>query len=504
MHESIWNELNEGEIHVRDISQFELKSEFYIHDARSIYKQEFFLFIPEALQINYSTYPKWEFYSDQTTLIRYKTPSFSLTELTDPRCETSPLNRLSKILSFYNATDQLPKAIDELKLFGNIFKVSLRERVRALLHELQFENTQETEKFPVEITRLCREIDQVCLNYRQLQTTANQVLRDEQLKRTFRYIDEFISNQVNHYLLLLDQAIHQSEHKHLSESLKVLSQHIASETHYAKINDLGPKTSSKHPFSNESILHRAGLLNKFVLEALMLDNYRFSLTEKHASLFGALAAAIAMFIYLILFAWKVSSFVINSLPVILIVVFLYVIKDRIKEWVKSTYTQYSSKWFSDYSTNIISPKGYKVGKINESFAFIKPEEVPADIQSIRNIDFNEELQALIRHETVIRYNREVILFSHPGTPGGRRKEITTIFRFNVHHLLQKASNPLEPRLFLDPYTHEVEEKFLPKVYHINLIIRNTYEQSGLVIQSEIKKYRVVVNKTGVKRVEEIG
>lgn len=83
MIEDIWNELIEGEIHVRDKLQLELKNEFSINPnlKENRYKQEVFLFIPSPLQINPETYSKKQFYLDQTNLIRYKTPYMSLSDL---------------------------------------------------------------------------------------------------------------------------------------------------------------------------------------------------------------------------------------------------------------------------------------------------------------------------------------------------------------------------------------------------------------------------------------
>jgi hypothetical protein len=56
---------------------------------------------------------------------------------------------------------------------------------------------------------------------------------------------------------------------------------------------------------------------------------------------------------------------------------------------------------------------------------------------------------------------------------------------------------------LDTYTQEISERLLPKVYHLNLIIRNSYLQEDLSQKTEIKAYRVIVDKNGIKRVEQI-
>lgn len=503
MLETFWNELNEGEIHVRDNWQFELKSEFFIHAHKNVYKQEFFVFIPDSLHVNEDTYTKLQFYSDETNLIRYKTPYISLKDLVNPRNEQSPLIRLKKLLNEENPQLYLSEITDELKLFADIFKVGLRDRIKDLLVEMEHEPIKQIGQHSSELAALCSETTDICTMFREIQDYASKEILNDQLKRYFRYTDEFISDQIDDYFLILVQALRHADYKNISELDKQLCQIILREKHYRKKNHLGPKTPEDHPYSNESLLHRRSLLNQFVLDALTLNNLRISLAEKHAPLLGALAAGIAMLFYMVLFAWKVSSFVITSLPVILFIVFLYIIKDRIKEGLKKIYSEQAYRWFPDFSTEITSPKGFKIGKINESFNFIDETRLPEGFEEIRNFDFNEELQALIRQESIIQYKREVILYDQLGIPSSRRRELTTIFRLNIQHFLQKAGNAFQPSLFLDHYTHEIHEQMLPKVYHINIIIRNTVLQPDLSYKSEINKFRVVADKTGIKRVEQI-
>ncbi len=50
---------------------------------------------------------------------------------------------------------------------------------------------------------------------------------------------------------------------------------------------------------------------------------------------GSLAAGIAMTLYILLFIWQGSVFVINSQPFILFTIFIYVLKDRLKDEIKN-------------------------------------------------------------------------------------------------------------------------------------------------------------------------
>lgn len=386
-------------------------------------------------------------------------------------------------------------------MFAAIFRGTLRERVYKLVKSLRPAESQELEMIWHSINLLGTEIAEVCQKFRQLQDKARALSKQHQLIRHFKYVDEFISTTIDEFLTILLKQLRSLEQQN-SYTEKQICQLILKEKLYRKKNHIGPKTSRGHLFANESILYRQGLLNRFVREALMLKNYRFSLEEKHSHILGATAAGIAMFVYMILFVWKSSEFMINSFPFVALAVFLYILKDRIKEGFKTLYSKQAYRWFPDYSTVIRSPKGLKIGKLTENFAFIEPKQLPPRFLKIRNCHFHEELQALQRHETIIQYKREMTL-TPPSSTEIRRRELTAIFRLNIHRFLQKASNAFQPNLMLDSYTQEISERLLPKVYHLNLIIRNTYLQNDLIPKVEIKMFRVVVDKAGIKRVEHI-
>lgn len=501
MTEDFWNELSEGEIHARDNLQFELKSEFFInpHLKHNVYKQEIYIFIPNSLQINADTYPKQQFYLDETNLIRYKTPLMSLSDLINLDYSPSPLTRLYHMLNKSDPSLFLTSASDELKLFAAIFRGTVRDYIHKIIQSMQI---AEPEKTAHAISDLCSQISDVCHKFRQLQDISHSRSDYPQLIRHFKYIDEFISIVIDEFLVILLKR-YRSLDNYDRHAQSILTQLIIKEKLYRKRKDLIPKTSKGHLFANESILYRQGLLHRFILESLTLKHIRFSSEEKHRNVLGAIAAGFAMMVYMSLLAWNASSFVINSFSFIFLAVFLYVVKDRIKEGFKTLYSKKAHRWFPDYSTEITNSKGFKVGKLTENFAFINSKQLPHGFLKIRSHRFHEELQALHRHETIIQYKREMTLtLPHPSNEA-RRRAITAIFRFNIHRFLQKASNVVQTNLTLDTYTQEISERLLPKVYHLNLIIRNSFLQEDLKLKTEIKTYRVIVDKNGIKRVEYI-
>ncbi len=139
---SFWREWTTGDLTARDKLQLELKSDISIlsHDHDTVFKQEYFIFIPSTLQIK-NSYSKEQFYRDETNLIRFKTPPFTFQEILHSK--KSPLNRIPQIYTMpklYLANAHL--LLDEVKLFGNIFRSALRSRIYDILVEMDKHQTQ--------------------------------------------------------------------------------------------------------------------------------------------------------------------------------------------------------------------------------------------------------------------------------------------------------------------------------------------------------------------------
>jgi len=501
--DSFWRELNEGDINFRDDHQFELKSEFILdpNNPKNTLTQEFYIFIPSSLQINETSYSKEFFWHDETNLVRYKTPKLTFKELNNPQNTQSPLAKINALKTYIYQSESLNKLMDELKLLGNIFRSSLRYRINEIVADIDDYRTPEITKQRIDI--LIEDLKMTRRNYLNLQEELCLLSNDLLFKVNIKHIDEFMSLSMDFFLTgLLDIVRHHPEAQ-LQSCDGDLCELIKAEIEHREKNNLLPKKIKGSEERNESVLYRMGLLEKFTLEALMLNVYRQSWLDKYGGFAGAFAAGIAMLLYMSLFAWKARYFAITSMPFVLLAVVFYILKDRLKEGIKKFFYAQAFRWFPDYSTEILSPTGRHLGKLNESFLFIKEEQLPPGFLAIRNFDFHEELQSLRRHESIIRYKKEVTLYPNAEMENTRRREINTIFRMNVHHFLEKANNALQTVLLFDPSKNQIVERQMPKVYHLNMIIRDAYigpDQKKIV---GIKKFRVVVDKNGIKRVEEL-
>lgn len=489
-----------GDIHLRDKWQIELKSEFLPskHLKKNTYTQEFFFFIPNSLQINEETYPKEHFYRDRTNFLRYKTPEFTLKELNNLANNRSPLSRLTCLIDSHPCEEAYEETEDELKLLGNIVRSSIRESVKRFV--LQIHSTPP--KSP-EIKNLCEEIARLRKTFLNLENRFQTEWNIDHLNSYFYYADEFLSSTINYYLTGLLSEIRDKHPFVSNDTTAPLCQILEKERRHRKTVLHEPSITDEDSISNEYILYRSSLLNKFILDALLLHTSGYTARKRFSHLIGSVSAGIAMLFFFFLFVHQAKVLIINSLPFILLTVFLYILKDRIKESLRDGSFKYLSKWFYDYSTEIYSQKMSKqLGKLNESMSFLEEEDRVSDqIIDIRNREFHDILETIKRPEKVIYYKKVLTLFNGGLEKDGRRQALNLIFRYNIRDFLKKADNPTHDYLKVDPVSFNFIRATLPKVYHINIIIRNTYLNEEEKQAVELKKFRLIIDKNGIKRIE---
>jgi hypothetical protein len=499
--------LDVGKIQFRDKWQFELKSDLFplSYHRNNVINQEFYFFLPNSLQINEDTYPNAQFYKDQTNLIRLKTPSFTFKELIDLDNAESPLVRI-QMLSDYEHTQEVETSIiDEIKLLGTIFHSAMRDRLADFTQALEsFSKSDDAYQFSFDFNQFCDQIEQFHELFVMTNKKCMKRWTSSELDWTFSYIEEYMSVNVKDYFSVFLYDLRQNYSLELKNVDTRICQLILKQT----INQQNGIITQK-PQHEEYVLYRKGLLSKFVIDPLLVNVSRTSFSQRYRNVIGAIPAGVAMFVYLlILVTWQGRGqgnfLVINSQSLILLTVILYILKDRIKEELKSLSHQKATKWFSDYTTEIKKPDEKAVlGTLKESFSFIAENKVPQEIMEMRNRQFHSVLESFKRPEKIIYYKKVVNIQKKPKTMESRFYGLNIIFRLDIHHFLTKAEDPLHTYLSLDAETFKLHKVQLPRVYHINIILKNTTRLPDGKERVVWDKYRLIVDKSGIKRIEEV-
>ena len=192
----------------------------------------------------------------------------------------------------------------------------------------------------------------------------------------------------------------------------------------------------------------------------------------------------------------------NTMPFFIAAVASYMMKDRIKEWLRNTFSRGLSQFLWDHSVHIRDPESDAiVGECREAVAFMSMDDVPPEILRLRHDKPLSPLDRTRKPEVVIRYEKSMGLRGRTiASHHGRLKDISDIIRWDISRFLVRADDPKTEELVYDPESDEVRRVACPKVYHLNVLFVLRAGKGSEVIASQ--RGRVVLDKRGIRRLEE--
>lgn len=482
--ENFFEEYIGGRIIKHDRSQFEVKLNYNLDPQQKInrYKVSMYMFIPLALDITQETYTKQRFFHDIKSFIRFQNPKISIESLLEKNNPLSPFYQLN--IHLESKHDE--KIIHELKLLACIIKSNLSNEIYKLSH---------AEVKKEELAFLVKEIDTLAKAVSELRGKIISGDCATEVKEALRFADEYISIVIESNLTsLLENA------KLGREWEKEILKRVTSEQEYRK------KTGYRHgnyKDDDENILYHFGILKKYISNVLFLEVKDTKADEKSGNFVGAIAAGIAMVVFSLFAVISQTTFTINSLPFLLLLIIGYMIKDRIKELTKLYFGRKLARFFPDKSFHIYDPSfGDDIGLAKESMTFIKEDDVPEEIEQIRNKEHLSKIEEEGRPEAVIYYIKRISLKTKKITEMHKRvKDINDIIRFNIIEFLNKADEPsLNMTVVSD---NKLTKKRFAKVYHVNVVFKLNYKMPSGEEVSRYKRIRVVLDKLGIRRIEEV-
>jgi len=470
----------------------------YLYDNEkksSTYNIDAYIFTPRGLDINNSTYSKKKFFQDLKTNIRFTTPIYELNQIIEGK--DSALEKLNGSIDAFLKKPNKENAKQyryHIKMFVSIFRSSLSKHTRRVLSKkIDSEKKELIDKLP-------EYINSIVNSYRELYVKLNVDSVEQREKNVFKFGNEFISYSVEKQLLILIRKLSKHKNDAFAEELNIFQQILEDELNYQKNNRiLRIKTSDSK--SNESIVYRKGILRKFAEDRLFLNTS----TEKEGvmveQLIFSLAAGFAM-----IFATSVAFFSQQyygnfTMPFFIALVFSYMAKDRIKELVRSKINnRIQAKYFFDHKTEIISgDEG--IGICRESFDFVEDKKIPLEVKKIRKRGHLTEIDNDWKGENVMRYQKRVTIYNKRFKKVFKEYEISgikDIVRLNTSRFTTKMSSPYLPFNAWSEKDKKVVKVKGEKVYHFNIILVFKYKK-----ERHIKRYRVFLNKKGIKRIEKV-
>ena len=130
----------------------------------------------------------------------------------------------------------------------------------------------------------------------------------------------------------------------------------------------------------------------------------------------------------------------------------------------------------------------------------KASEVPPLILQKR-LEKGNPFQDMLPEEDVVHYTRYVKIFKteKDRTIGPWINAITVITRIRIDDWLKEMDDPNDI-MYVSSDEGDFEQQNSERVYHLHLVITESSKKQGI---DEINHYRVIMNKTGILRLEPV-
>ncbi len=472
-----------------DNYNIELKLNYNFKDIKKTkkYDLDMFLFIPESLNINKNTYNKEEFYNTKQSYIRFMTPRFEIMQIV-----AKPFDNLEKCIDHLlkETTKKNKKAfIFQIKIFGSIFKSSLRDNVVYI--KKQVKNDKEMFNSSI-ISKLIDEISIILSKYRKLMKKIQGFVLDDEIFKVYRFGDEYLSFIIEKYFIEIYKLMK-------NENIKktVLSFLNEEKKYREKSGYANPNQDEKN---NQKYLYKAGELKKFINSALFLNitwkKEGYILEQAVLSL----TAGLAMLVATGLSTYYQSKYSNLSYLVVLFLALTYVLKDRLKDLSRMFFSSKLRKRLYDHIISIKPKNGRNLGFLKEGFVIRKYKSINNEIKNLREQEHLTDVEYFRKAENILVYKKYVKLFPkriNKYLGNYMTFGINDITRINFQKFLKSMDNPEK----LIGITDENGISYVKgkRTYNVNMIVRMRYK-SRIV---GYRRYRVVLNRKGIIKLEEV-
>jgi hypothetical protein len=498
-------DLIDSRVGVHDRTNFEVKLDYTIDPNReNRYRVESYFFIPKSLGINKATYDADKFYSDVRAYIRFKTPTLSGDDLVE---DGSPFARARELIrqsvELGRSEDMRDQLSHELRLFGCIVRAGLRDTVNDFRERLKLikknaDREVTVADLAVSCSRFADRIDKLLGSWRELRAEVYETNFPRQMRETYQFVDEFLSLELETRLSRLLGSIDKCKAANglFADSRARFRDLIVAERRYRR--GAGYRVVDS---DSDFFVYRKGKLKKFVMSVLWLEVAKEKEGNKLVNMGAAIAAGVAMLFAILATIAQTKRWAIDTSEFVVAAVITYMLKDRIKDWLKNFFSKRLTRFLFDYSVTVRDPVSDEaLGRCREALNYIDIDDVPKSVLALRRRDARVSIEAEAKPEQVIRYEKEVRLDGQAAVDrlGAGQFDINDIMRFSLARFLQRADDPVTSVPLLDEESDQVVSVPFRKLYHLNLIL---VLRSATHDLETLKRIRVVFDKDTIRRLD---
>ncbi len=478
---------------IHDKYQFEIKLGYQLEKEKPVtsYDVETYIFLPKSLGIHKQSYSKQQFYKDLRTYIRFKAPAVSIEELANEKI--NPLKRLKEVTIklIQPSKADVQEFETAIKMFCCIFKSAIRDRVYFIARKSQRENIVEN------IHTYIQSLKILTSSFREIENELMMRNCEQECITIFRLADEYISNLIDNFTFRIIESAAYKNDFFTSELQQFLLEFIREELTHRTVKQYPSVPQSTG--DNEEIVYRRSMLKKFLGNVLFLNiDIQAEGMILEQIIFGIAAGLAMLFATGVAFFYQ-AAYGVLTMPFFIAMVVSYIFKDRIKDLLRWYFSNKLHNSLFDKRNDIYDGQKKKIGVCKEMFTFLQRDSLPSKVIEVRTLQTKNDIEANSSEESVMLYKKKIWLYSRKldNLSGFQIEYVNDIIRINVFEYLSKMGDT-KTSLYLLNDTGYIQS-YGERVYHLNIVIRYSEREN----QSLSKLLRVILNKEGIKRIEEV-
>ena len=503
-------------VSARDRRTLEVRQVFPLpkDDAEARYALDLYFYFPRSFGITHETWSSDAFYRDAHVYLRLTAPALRLSELCDLSLPENPAAILRQ---------QLPALLDEdapsresmgtlAQMFGAELSDAfareadvLKERVAAGVVRGR---TRREKDLEAAVARYCVDALHALGVLRRVRAKAYayRAVAHSSLFDSLAFAEEYACAVLDEQLASLGQAIDASPCLRDGSGLAArIRLRIAQTAEAVNRRRLEQGFAVPWGSSPEYFTYRVGLLKKELQRSLYVDTRKRANDPFYRNSAAMVAAGIAATWATLaqLPLWTGGWTTREGFFFLLAAVGAYVLKDRIKEWTREVLAKRLLRW--DHDRRIVGDALAQVGlgsfdgRARERHRFVGEGEIPEEVQRLR-LAHRTVRGVTPELEVVMHYRRSIELVQNRNAAVPDGFGVQELFRLSLDEVLKRLDDPVDHVAFFDNGTGRFCSQHMPKVYHLNLVLVAT---EGITGEQHLARYRVVVDRTGILRVDPV-
>lgn len=474
-------------------TQLELKNRYPIppDKSRAGYTFEAYIFTPGQLGINSERLSVNQFFSDVKSHTRFSISYIPLARLVDPLCSISPLTRIRGYLDRAALSTELNehRVLYELRTLANLYSAEMKATYR-LLSDIAGDGI--SQPLLRKSGQFLDEASQFLQRFRDFHSRFMEPSISGRLRTAMRWSDEYISLSTEKMLFYLHRIF--AEHE-LREKIDGM---MRNEVFHRKEMNYPSVLVASDEKEVERILYRESILKKWAQTVLYMTSEDTGANRKIGHFLAGIAAAAAMSFAVAATFFAERLFASYSIPWAMVIVISYILKDRIKEILRGILVRIMPRFIADRTDKLVDQIiEKKVGKTKSMVRFVGLRDLPAAVRAARS-DGTNPFRSILPPENIIHFRKEITIDSRQLLKEHTRVEaVAEIIRIKMDRFLEEMDDSKKLlRTWHEGTAAAIKGK---RVYHINLVLR----LSSRGEEERLYRHRIIVNRQGIQRIEEI-